>query len=534
MSFSPHRCRRRLAGLAVGLLAAVALPWVAGALAQALDEDPFPLRGSVTARAPAEAADTGVDTDSNMDEAPPSLPRRITPGTAGTRATTTTRQRPGTARPGTTRPAPRTTRPAPIRTGEPRPRPITGPIQPTTAAPPAARVVQPGLPQAAITPDPRSPLEDPDQIGELDPFEPQGWRTGAFTIIPEVEIGVGAARNLGGTNPARSGAFYEVAPELRGRSNWSRHALDFDLRGTFTGYPTQSALNGVSGSLALRGRIDVTETARVDLNAGLGRTRESATSLNLPAGTTRPVDGTTLSAGVGVAESFGRLGVSLKGDLLRTTYTDGVGDRDTTAVTATARLGYEISPAIEPFVEARFGRRLYDNRVDSNGNERSAWTAGLRGGIAFDLGPTLQAEVAAGYGLERLDDGALAELRGATFDATLAWAPTRLTTVRATLATTFTPTTLAGSPGSIDRTATLALTHALTRQVSLEVGGSYTFRDYQNLATTEEVASASATATYRFTREVGAFARGTLSRTKTTGAAPVDDARILVGVRLTR
>jgi hypothetical protein len=522
-----------MGGLAAALVAAVAIPMAVTSLgapihAQEADEDPFPLRGAVR---PGESADPdAAEADSDMGDVPltPSSSSKKKPGQ---KTTTTTRATSG-ARTGPNKGASaRAVRPG---TAAPRPRPIAGPIQPTVPQPSAARPIQAGVPQPALTPDPRSPLDDPDQVGEIDPFEPQGWRTGAFTILPEVELGVGAATNIAGANPARSGAFFQIAPELKGRSNWSRHALDFDLKGTFTGYPSDSALNGVAGSAALRGRLDVTETARIDLNAGLARTRESATSLNLPAGTTKPVDGTTLSAGAGVSQAFGRLSVNLKGDVSRATYTDGVGDRDTTAVTGTLRVGYEVSPAIQPFVEAKFGRRLYDNAIDANGNRRAAWTSGLRGGIAFDMGPTLKAEVAAGYGLERLDDTVLGELRGATFDATLAWAPTRLTTIRATLATTFTPTTLAGSPGSIDRTASLSLEHDLTRQIALELMGSYTFRDYQNLPTTEEIATASATATYRFTREVGAFARGSVSRTKSTGAAAVDDARILVGVRLTR
>lgn len=497
-------------------------PFSAPTHAQDAEEDPFPLRGAVR---PGESADPDA-ADSDMDEPLPTPTSAGSNRKPGTKATTSTR--------GTSGAKPNTARAARPGLAAPRPRPMAGPIQPTVPQPSAARPVQAGVPQPAMTPDPRSLLDDPDQVGEIDPFEPQGWRTGAFTILPELEIGVGAASNIAGRNPARSGAFYQVTPELKGRSNWSRHALDVDLKGTFTGYPSDSALNGVAGSLALRGRIDVTETARIDLNAGVARTRESATSLNLPAGTTKPVDGTTLSAGAGVSEAFGRFGVSLKGDVLRTTYSDGVGDRDTTAVTGTLRLGYEVSPAIQPFVEAKFGRRLYDNTIDANGNQRAAWTAGLRGGIAFDMGPTLKAEVAAGYGVERLDDAVLGELRGATFDATLAWAPTRLTTIRATLATTFTPTTLAGSPGSIDRTASVSLEHDLTRQLAVELVGSYTFRDYQRLPTTEEIATASATATYRFTREVGAFARGSVSRTKSTGAAAVDDARILVGVKLMR
>ena len=69
-----------------------------------------------------------------------------------------------------------------------------------------------------------------------DPYAPLGVEAGAFTLYPAIEL-------IGGhdTNPGRSadgnGAWlYTVAPELQAQSNWSRHELKADLRGSYTGY----------------------------------------------------------------------------------------------------------------------------------------------------------------------------------------------------------------------------------------------------------------------------------------------------------
>src|SRR5262249_51619976 len=75
----------------------------------------------------------------------------------------------------------------------------------------------------------RAPVEE-------DPFAPLGVRVGAFTFLPAVEF-TGAYD----TNPARtanaSGSMYGiVAPELKVKSDWLRHELAADIRGTYSAY----------------------------------------------------------------------------------------------------------------------------------------------------------------------------------------------------------------------------------------------------------------------------------------------------------
>jgi hypothetical protein len=72
-------------------------------------------------------------------------------------------------------------------------------------------------------------------------------------------------------------------------------------------------------------------------------------------------------------------------------------DRDTLGANLTGRIGYELSPALVPFLEASIGREKYDQRIDSTGAERSSNTYSVRAGAEVDLGEKLSGEFAAGY-----------------------------------------------------------------------------------------------------------------------------------------
>ena len=58
------------------------------------------------------------------------------------------------------------------------------------------------------------------------------------------------------------------------------------------------------------------------------------------------------------------------------------GDRAENRYGVTARVGYEVSPAIQPFVQAGAALRVRDQELDSNGNARGGTDFDLRGGIA--------------------------------------------------------------------------------------------------------------------------------------------------------
>ncbi len=124
-------------------------------------------------------------------------------------------------------------------------------------------------------------------------------------------------------------------------------------------------------------------------------------------------------------------------------------DRNATLVTGLLRAGYEISPAITPFVEVEGGRQFYDEKVDSAGYRRSNDRYGARAGVELDLNEKLTGEISGGWIREKFDDDRLVPIDGPTLSALLTWSPERETTVNIEAATTMEGTTTAGESGSI-------------------------------------------------------------------------------------
>ena len=105
-----------------------------------------------------------------------------------------------------------------------------------------------------------------------DPFGAVGDYAGSFLIKSAVELRGGYDTNPGRTVVPQGSPFYVVAPEFLAVSDWERHALVADLRGSFTGYgntfppPVDGAVSSAPTNIDrpdfighVDGRLDVTQ-----------------------------------------------------------------------------------------------------------------------------------------------------------------------------------------------------------------------------------------------------------------------------------
>ena len=87
-------------------------------------------------------------------------------------------------------------------------------------------------------------------VVEEDPFAPTGIRAGAFTFYPAVELMGGLDTNPAHVPNGKDSFLFTVAPELRVRSDWERHALNADIKGSYLAYrrsaPTTTARSPAS------------------------------------------------------------------------------------------------------------------------------------------------------------------------------------------------------------------------------------------------------------------------------------------------
>jgi hypothetical protein len=359
------------------------------------------------------------------------------------------------------------------------------------------------------------------------PFDPVGIAAGSFRLRPAIELsagydtnpartttgGGGAAGSGGGVSAAGASSFGVVAPGLQVNSNWSRHELTADLRGSYTSYGSASAhsLDRPAFDGKINGRIDVTNLTRIDLESRLVVATDNPGSPNIQVGLARLPIYADVGGSVGLGQRFNRFDVALKGGIDRTTYqnstfTDGTtasnDDRNFDQYSTQLRTGYELTPGMKPFVELDADRRHYDLAVDAAGFMRDSDGRAAKIGSTFELSRLLAGQLAFGYLERSYADARLQTLKGPTFDASLTWLASALTSVKLTAATTANESTLAGVSGVFTHEVGLEVDHAFRTwlEASLRLIGD---RDsYVGSSRRDDRYSAAAALTYKLTREM--------------------------------
>ena len=130
----------------------------------------------------------------------------------------------------------------------------------------------------------------------------------------------------------RGSPFYVVAPEFVAFSDWERHALVADLRGSFTGYgntfpPADGAVSSAPINVNrpdftghVDGRLDVSRDTRLLGQARLLVATDNPGSPNIQAGLAKYPVYATFGGTFGVDQNFNRLQLSAGATVDRTVY----------------------------------------------------------------------------------------------------------------------------------------------------------------------------------------------------------------------
>lgn len=432
---------------------------------------------------------------------------------------------------------------AALRAARPRIAPVApmGPITPARAPEETGSV----MPRPATQPTPRDLQADKRTEAEKEPDElaPLGLRTGGFTWLPAAEAGLTASSNYNSNASAKSGMVYTVAPELVGKSDWSRHELQLDLRGSYAGIPSDTSYDKPSIQANLRGRVDFSEEMRSDVKLGWMNERQPASQSDNPASTAIPSTVDTKTVSVGVTRDAGLLALTARTDLTRTDYSGGTSTsgaslgadvQNNTRIVGALRATYGSQGSLRPFVEVETSRRSYDQKSIA-GTQRDGTGAAIRVGAVADVGPTLRGEISTGWGVEKAEDASLSTMSGWLIDGTLAWSPTRITVVKVTAKSEFVPTTLYGSPGALSRSLGVALEQSLRPDLVASVGATVSDKGYFGIDQSEKDLVLSSGLTYKVNRNLQTFVRGTWETFATQPAsADYRVSTIMVGVRVQR
>jgi hypothetical protein len=365
--------------------------------------------------------------------------------------------------------------------------------------------------------EPEPAIEGLEREAEDNPYEAVGIRAGTFILRPSAETGVTYTTNADSSATGDPAVLSESTLRLNAASDWSRHSAILDAYGIFrksvSGAELQETEAGADAELRLDIGTDLTATGTL----GYVRRPESALSpVELPAAVTdRPIR-QTLDGSIGLAKEVGKARFGITGAVERDWFSDadlstgGVlsqEERNSTLATVALRGGYEISPALTPFVELEYGRRFMDLDVDSSGFARSSDRLGARGGVELDLAEKLSGEVSAGWVRESFEDPRLAAISGASVEADLAWSPVRGTTVGLTGSTTVEGTTDAGKSGSILYATRLSVERQLRHNLTGNVALGASLRDYAASSDRDLILNAEGSLTWWLNRYAGVTGR---------------------------
>ncbi|WP_291735187.1 MULTISPECIES: outer membrane beta-barrel protein [Bradyrhizobium] len=412
----------------------------------------------------------------------------------------------------------------------PPPPPLTAAGQLRLSIPPSETANKPPLPPAMagtiVGQPPRKRLKIDD-----DPFGAVGDYAGSFMVKTAVEVMAGYDTNPGRLNSPQGKAFYMVAPEFVAISDWERHAVVADLRGSFTGYGSQlTQIDGTPLSAPLDvdrpsftghidGRLDVSRDTHLTAQARMLVSTDNPGSPNVQAGLAKYPLYSTVGGTFGIDQNFNRMQVSLGATVDRTDYqwsklTDGTSssndDRNFTQYGGVGRVSYELNPAVKPFIEVQGDSRVHDLFLDRAGYARDSSGGYAKAGTSFEFTRLLFGEVSIGYAMRDYADTRLNRLEGLLTTASLTWTATPLTTAKFYSDTQLGETTLPGTSGVLSRTYTIEVDHDFRRWLTAIGKFSYGTLEYKGDNRNDTIYSVSADLIYKMTRSL--WIKGTLRR----------------------
>ena len=390
---------------------------------------------------------------------------------------------------------------------------------------------------------------------DIDPFGAVGDYAGSFLIKSAVELGAGYDTNPRRTVVANGSPLYVVAPEFLAVSDWQRHALVADLRGSFTGYgnrfppPTDGTISPAPVEIDrpdftghVDGRLDVSRDTRLLAQMRLRVATDNPGSLNIQAGLARYPVYATLGGTLGVDQNFNRLQVSAGATVDRTAYTESIltdgtsttnDDRNFNQFGGLGRVSYDLMPGLKPFAEAQADSRVHDLKLDRNGYARDSNGGYLKAGTSFEFSRLLIGEIGFGYAARDYVDPRLNRLQGFLTSASLTWSATPLTTAKFFSDTTISETTLPGSSGVLTHVYTLEVDHDFRRWLTAIGKFTWGTLDYQGDIRRDKIYTVSGDLVFKLNRNL--WIKGTLRRDWLESNIPGSNTAstiVMLGVRL--
>lgn len=383
----------------------------------------------------------------------------------------------------------------------------------------------------------RSPVDD-------EPFGPVGFYSGAFLLKPSFELQTGYDSNAQKFPGGKGSWFNTGIGSLQAQSQWQRHELLLDLRGSYTAFYDVDGLDRPEVQASLKGRIDVDSLSKIELVSKFGLATQYPWSPDAVASVVRQPNVYSFGQTAAYVQRFNRFEVTTGAGIERNVYQDAdltngailsLEDRNYNQYSARLRGAYEWTADTKPFVEVSADHRERDLPVDFSGVARDSNGYVLRAGFTFGKKERLSGEFSLGFAHRSYADPSLVDVQGLIYDASLVWLASGLTTLKLNATSGIEETVVPGAAGVMRHDIKFTVEHALRRWLIGSVSVNWLREDYVGAGLVNDYLRTSAALTYSLTRSLALKAEYRNEHLFSSGPGADYTANIgLIGIRLQR
>lgn len=331
-------------------------------------------------------------------------------------------------------------------------------------------------------------------------YDAVGIHAGAFTIFPQASVSEKYNDNIYATDTNEQDDFITVLSSSASiNSNWSRHALKLDAGVSKYIYADNTGENRLDWNVGAHGVLDIRRDTRFSAGATYAQLHEDRGDPNSPAAAAEPTEYDLFGATAAFDQRFNRLTARLSGTYSNYDYKDvpsiagpliDQDDRDRVEYEEALRLGYDVSPDTNVYVQGTVNQRDYDLDPPAVAINRDSDGYNVVVGSDFRLSSLAQGSVFVGYQQQSYDNSAFSDVSGLSYGADVEWYVTPLTTVTFSAASTVEETTTVGASGYLQQMGGIRVDHELLRNLILNGRVSYSVADYEGVNRTDNTIGA--------------------------------------------
>lgn len=329
-------------------------------------------------------------------------------------------------------------------------------------------------------------------------YDPIGARAGSFRILPELTITGAYSDNVESADKGdeKSDFITTFRPVIELASDWSRHALAFELGSEIALHAKENNNDYEDFFLLSRGTLDISRQTNVEGNVGVAYLHEDQADINNDE--VEPFY--AFDGGLALSQQFNRITMTLSGDAERVEFDNGdKDDENRNEYNALLRGAYEISPRLDVFAEGRYNLLKYDEDQQDTGDDQDSDGYEGRLGAGLDLTSVLFGEAFFGYRVQNFDEGNDDE-SGISFGADLNWNISQLTSIGLSARRDFEPSNQAGANSNFQTSLGLNVAHEVLRNMIVEGSAVYANDDFRGDARNDDTYNLGVGATYWLNR----------------------------------